>query len=73
MPRFDRISFPIILMTNPAKKSREMRIRKVPINVHRSIVVHQKIMSRDNNQDVSIEEAAIDLLEKAILGTPHLK
>lgn len=39
-----------------------MRIRKVPIDIHRSIVIHQKIMTKNNEEEVSLDEAVIEVL-----------
>jgi hypothetical protein len=48
-----------------SKKTRELRIKDVPISIHRKIVAHQKLMAAQANKDVLLDEAAIDLLEKA--------
>lgn len=60
-------------MSKEVKKiSREMRVRKVPIDIHRSIVIQQKIMSKDKEAEVSLDEAAIEVWRLGILAIPHL-
>lgn len=61
-------------MSNPDKKrkSREMRIRKVPIAIHKAIVAHQGLMGQRTDDSVTIDDAAIDLWQKAISSIPAL-
>lgn len=46
-------------------KERHMRIKGVPEDVHRAIIVHQKQLSFRKNTDVTIDEASIDLWREA--------
>lgn len=47
------------------KATRHMRITGVPAEIHRAIIIHQKILSLKSNTDVSVDEAAIDLWRAA--------
>ena len=49
-----------------------MRISRVPIDIHKAIVAHQGLMNQKANEDVSLDEAAIDLWKKAISEIPAL-
>lgn len=58
--------------TDKRRISKEMRVRKVPIEIHKAIVAHQGLMSQKTDVDVSLDEAAIDLWSKAIAQIPAL-
>lgn len=51
---------------------KEMRVRKVPIEIHKAIVAHQGLLAQKTDDDVSLDEAAIDLWKKAIITIPAL-
>lgn len=61
-------------MTNLVKnrKSKEMRIRKVPIHIHKAIVAHQGLLAQKSSSTISLDEAAIDLWSKGISTIPAL-
>lgn len=54
------------------RNSKEMRVRKVPIKIHRAIVTHQGMLAQMGEKDISLDEAAIDLWQKAISIIPAL-
>jgi hypothetical protein len=48
------------------RKLQEMRIRKVPVELKRDIAVYQKEMCVSNDRSVTLDEACIDLLKRAL-------
>jgi hypothetical protein len=52
------------------KETREMRIKEVPITTRRRIAAYQKIVSAREEREVSVDEACIDLWEKALANIP---
>lgn len=49
-----------------------MRQDRVPGEVHRCLLAHQKFMNLKTAHDVSLEEAAIDIWKKGIATVSHL-
>lgn len=49
-----------------------MRQDRVPGDVHRRILAHQRFMNLKTEHDVTLEEAAIDLWKKGIETLSHL-
>lgn len=54
------------------RKSKEMRVRRVPIEVHKAIVAHQGLLAQKSEESISLDDAAIDLWRKAIVSIPAL-
>ena len=58
---------------NNSKPHRELRIKRVPIDLHSKIIAHQKLLSvKSNMPDLSVDDAAIDLLKKGTESIPAL-
>jgi hypothetical protein len=59
-------------MALQGKSTKEMRIRRVPIEIHKAIVAHQGLMNQKSKTEVSLDEAAIDIWKKGILTIPSI-
>lgn len=53
--------------------SKEMRVREVPLEVHKKIVIHQKILALQTKKDITLDEACIDLWERALKNIPAIE
>lgn len=50
-----------------------MRVREVPLEVHKKIVIHQKILALQTKKDITLDEACIDLWERALKNIPAIE
>jgi hypothetical protein len=55
------------------KPTKEMRVREVPDEIHRKIKLHQHFMSLQTREDVSLDQACIDLWAKALDAIPAIR
>jgi hypothetical protein len=53
--------------------TKEMRVREVPDEIHRKIKLHQKIMSLQTREDITLDQACIDLWAKALDAIPAIR
>lgn len=61
------------MIKNNPKTHRELRIKQVPIDLHSKVIAHQKLLSvKEKKPDLSVDDAAIDLLQKGIESIPAL-
>lgn len=51
---------------------RQMRIEDVPLDIHRRVLAHQKLLSVKKQKEVTLDEASIDLLRIAVESIPAL-
>lgn len=51
-------------MAKEEKQTKQVRW-ELPDDLHRRIAIHQKKLARQKKEDLSMEDAAIDLLDKA--------
>ena len=54
------------------KEVRQMRIKDVPMDIHRRVVAYQKILAIQKKSDISQDEATIELLRQACDLIPAL-
>jgi hypothetical protein len=54
------------------KETRDVRLKNIPTPLHQKIIVHQKLMQLKASRIVSLEDAYIDLLTKALQEIPVL-
>jgi hypothetical protein len=52
--------------------TKEMRIKKVPVAIHKAILAHQAILNRKSKTKITLDDAAIDLWDKGISSVPSL-
>lgn len=60
----------------PTKKHKQfvqMRQERVPSDVHKALLAHQKILNLKSDHQVTLEDASIDMWKKGIATMPHLK
>lgn len=51
---------------------RQMRIKDVPIELHRLVVAHQKLLSIKEKKHISLDDATIDMLKVGAANIPAL-